>query len=185
VSKSNGKIVDGSVVEYEPKRPSFHDKPLTPLMMDRAKRVLSELTTGREETYSGAYRKVVDCSKKNDNTVRNEVSKLLKHPDVTALLEASKSRIDFNKARQKIFTAKLVHERLLWEADPDNNESASVRVKALELLGRDSGMFVGVAASEDPRSYEQALAELQHLIGDDSDELVTHEADSLIESGEC
>ena len=172
-----------NTVTYVPEEPETVAKPMSPLMLDRARRVLTELTTGRSETYTEAYRKVVDCSRKNDNTVRNEASRLVNHPDVVSLLKASKTKIAFNKARQKIYTSKHVHERLMWEADPDNNDSASVRVKALELLGKDSGMFQGEAASDDPNTYESTIAKLESFIGSDPEDFA-EDLVQLTEGGE-
>lgn len=87
------------------------------------------------DTLSGAYRKAYDCSNMTDASIYTDASKAMTNPAIVQRVNVlvrekqAKTQHDGPRIRQHVI------ERLHIEAtNPDN--PASVRVRALELLGK-------------------------------------------------
>lgn len=91
---------------------------------------MADLMTGAD-----AYRKAYNADNMAPHTIHNEACKLLARPDIAArintLIEQKRARSSHDAARIKA----SVIERLQIEAN-DSKNPASVRVRALELLGK-------------------------------------------------
>jgi hypothetical protein len=113
----------------------------------------------RGETLAVAYRAAYDAANMAPHTVHNEACKLMARPDIAARVNAlvqekqAKTQHDANRTRQYVI------ERLHTEASDPNNPP-SVRVRALELLGKlgDVGAFVERTSAEAAPSSQAELA---------------------------
>jgi hypothetical protein len=90
-------------------------------------------------TQADAYRDAYDAAGMQHTTVWNEASKLIRHPEVSARVEALKWEADAARRvllldREEAILARMEHEALTAKTD-------SARIRALELLGRHAGMF--------------------------------------------
>lgn len=96
------------------------------------------VATGR--TGIEAYRLAFDCPTSNDKTVARKVSSLMGKPAFRERVEAHRERIaeEYRKVWHR--TARDITAALWREAESAEN-GGSVRVRALELLGKDRGMF--------------------------------------------
>ena len=92
------------------------------------------------DSYTEAYRKAYDASKMSDQVVWNASSRLAKNEKVIAYITALKKKdATAVRAHEKLSKAWIL-ERLQGEAQNDKNPAAT-RVRALELLGKTSGLF--------------------------------------------
>ena len=92
------------------------------------------------DSYTDAYRKAYDASKMNDQVVWNSASRLAKNKKVMTYITALKKKdATAIEAHDKLSKAWIL-ERLQDEAQNDKNPAAT-RVRALELLGKTSGLF--------------------------------------------
>ena len=113
----------------------------------------------RGETLAVAYRSAYDAENMSPHTVHNEACKLMGRPDiaarVNALVQAKQAKTSHDAARIRSY----VIERLHVEAS-DTNNPPSVRVRAIELLGKlgDVGAFVERTATEAAPSSQGELA---------------------------
>ena len=91
-------------------------------------------------SYTDAYRKAYDASKMKDQVVWNAASRLAKNEKVLTYITALKKKdATAIEAHDKLSKAWIL-ERLQDEAQNDKNPAAT-RVRALELLGKTSGLF--------------------------------------------
>ena len=92
------------------------------------------------DSYTEAYRKAYDASRMADQVVWNAASRLAKNEKVVRYITALKKRdATAARAHDKLSKAWIL-ERLQDEARNDRNPAAT-RVRALELLGKTSGLF--------------------------------------------
>ncbi len=92
------------------------------------------------DSYTDAYRKAYDASKMKDQVVWNAASRLAKNKKVVTYITALKKKdATAIEAHDKLSKAWIL-ERLQDEARNDKNPAAT-RVRALELLGKTSGLF--------------------------------------------
>jgi len=92
------------------------------------------------DSYTDAYRKAYNASKMKDQVVWNAASRLAKNEKVQGYITALKKKdATAVKAHDKLSKAWIL-ERLQDEAQNDRNPAAT-RVRALELLGKTSGLF--------------------------------------------
>ena len=92
------------------------------------------------DSYTDAYRKAYNASKMKDQVVWNAASRLAKNEKVQGYITALKKKdATAVKAHDKLSKAWIL-ERLQDEAQNDGNPAAT-RVRALELLGKTSGLF--------------------------------------------
>ena len=91
------------------------------------------------DSYTDAYRKAYNASKMKDQVVWNAASRLAKNEKVQGYITALKKKdATAVKAHDKLSKAWIL-ERLQEEAQNDGNPAAT-RVRALELLGKTSGL---------------------------------------------
>ena len=92
------------------------------------------------DSYTEAYRKAYDASKMKDQVVWNAASRLAKNAKVmtyiTALKKKDATAVEAHDKLSKVW----ILERLQDEAQNEGNPAAT-RVRALELLGKTSGLF--------------------------------------------
>ena len=92
------------------------------------------------DSYTEAYRKAYDASKMKEQVVWNAASRLAKNAKVMTYITALKKKdATAIEAHDKLSKAWIL-ERLQDEARNDRNPAAT-RVRALELLGKTSGLF--------------------------------------------
>ena len=92
------------------------------------------------DSYTDAYRKAYTASKMKDQVVWNAASRLAKNEKVQGYITALKKQdATAVEAHDKLSKAWIL-ERLQDEAQNDRNPAAT-RVRALELLGKTSGLF--------------------------------------------
>ena len=112
----------------------------------------------RGETLAVAYRSAYDAENMSPHTVHNEACKLMGRPDiaarVNALVQAKQAKTSHDASRMRSF----VIERLHSEA-ADTSNPPSVRVRALELIGK---LDVVAAFSAKPQT-DEAAAPTQEL----------------------
>jgi len=92
------------------------------------------------DSYTEAYRKAYDASKMKEQVVWNAASRLAKNEKVLTYITALKKKdATAIRAHDKL-SKDWILERLQDEAQNDKNPAAT-RVRALELLGKTSGLF--------------------------------------------
>ena len=92
------------------------------------------------DSYTDAYRKAYDASNMKDQVVWNASSRLAKNSKVVQHITALKKRdVTAQLAHEKL-SKDWVVQRLQDEAQSEKNPAAT-RVRALELLGKTSGLF--------------------------------------------
>lgn len=99
-----------------------------------------------------AYRLAFDCPTSSDRTLRRKVTALVGRPAFKAKVEEHRARIaeEYRKVWHK--TARDITAALWREAESQEN-GGGVRVRALELLGKDRGMF-----KEAPQKAEKNMS---------------------------
>lgn len=113
-----------------------------------------------------SYRLAFDCPTSSAKTISRKVSSLLARPDIRQQIEQHKQAHRQAHERAMIRTAKDV-TRALWAEAESQENGGSVRVRALELLGKDLGMFsdnkgLADASHKSPTQIEQ---EIKTLLG--------------------
>ena len=92
------------------------------------------------DSYTDAYRKAYDASKMKEQVVWNAASRLAKNAKVMTYITALKKKdATAIEAHDRLSKAWIL-ERLQDEAQNEGNPAAT-RVRALELLGKTSGLF--------------------------------------------
>jgi hypothetical protein len=92
------------------------------------------------DSYTDAYRKAYDASNMKDQVVWNASSRLAKNKKVQLHIDALKKRDATAVKAQEKLSKDWVVQRLQDEAQNSKNPAAT-RVRALELLGKTSGLF--------------------------------------------
>jgi hypothetical protein len=87
-----------------------------------------------------AYRLAFDCPTSSDRTIQRKVAGLLAKPSIREEIEQHRARLRAAHERATLRTAKDV-TRALWAEAESMENGGNVRVRALELLGRNLGMF--------------------------------------------
>ena len=131
-------------------------RPLTPSQMDYARGLIEGKTM--RQAYRDAY---PDC-KANDASVQSAAFKLSRDPRVQTMVRAAWEQTQEVLAEDRAAAQRWVMLRLVGlskDADSDAN-----RLRALEMLGRASGLFKAEQPREQPLTAEQLKRELgQHL----------------------
>ena len=133
------------------------------LTLKQAKFV-EEVSEGSSQ--SNAYRKAYDTSQMAPKTVWEESSRLRRHPKVAARI----IELEAEKAHRQRIQALSREERILkeLEAVAFGDGPASAKLKAIELLGKNLGLFKPKEVPEVERSEDDittALSEkLQKLL---------------------
>ena len=141
------------------------DKRLTPVM----RRFCRAVASGTHKSYSDAYAATYAVSGCSRRTVRNEASRLVRHPLVTAELARLERLADLEASRSRVSTKRYVTQALRVEAEGVADSTAASRVRSLELLGRSAGLFpsqveVGLHPGGVPVSEAETLAEIEALL---------------------
>jgi hypothetical protein len=92
------------------------------------------------DSYTDAYRKAYDASKMKDQVVWNAASRLAKNEKVLTYITALKKKDATAVEAHEKLSKDWIVQRLQDEAQNDKNPAAT-RVRALELLGKTSGLF--------------------------------------------
>lgn len=112
-----------------------------------------------------AYRLAFDCPTSSDRTLRRKVTALVGRPAFKAKVEEHRARIaeEYKKVWHK--TARDITAALWREAESAEN-GGSVRVRALELLGKDRGMFKEgpQKASDKTLTVEEAESQIRAML---------------------
>lgn len=118
-------------------------------------------------TGADAYRKAYNAENMAPHTIHNEACKLLARPDITARINALIERKRMKSSHDAARIKASVIERLQIEAN-DIKNPASVRVRALELLGKmtDVSLFTDRIETKavDDRSADAIKEELQQRL---------------------
>ena len=111
-----------------------------------------------------AYKKAYSAISQNEATVGAAANRLMNHPKVKRLLEASWNKQEKNIIMDAQRTRLHIMEELLKHSG-DEEVQISARLKALELMGKAVGMFVDkVEQKVETINAEQLKTELsQHL----------------------
>ena len=118
-----------------------------------------------------AYRAAYECANMGSHAIHCEASQLAAHPEVTQRLLAHQTSVERSELSHAATRRRWIVERLTHEAT--NSTSDAARVRALELLGKDSAVkmwtevqeHVEVDASPD-EVREQLEARLTALLAD-------------------
>jgi len=125
---------------------------------------VEEVSEGSSQ--SNAYRKAYDTSQMEPKTVWEESSRLRRHPKVAARI----IELEAEKAYRQRIQALSREERILkeLEAVAFGDGPVSAKLKAIELLGKNLGLFTPKEVPEVERSEDEittALSEkLQRLL---------------------
>ena len=87
-----------------------------------------------------AYRIAFECPNSTDRTVQRKVTYLLARPDMREAIAKAKARMQSEYERASLRTARDITLALWREAESRENTGA-MRIRALELLGKEQGMF--------------------------------------------
>ena len=133
-----------------------------------------------------AYREAYD-SGGNPNTERVEAHRLANNPNVAPMIEERRMEIARVAQRSARSRSAWVIERLVEEAEGGEDSNASARIRALEILGKASGLFDAAGDRESKRKeatqeeLERELAvrlsELHPALGSIDTERVVSEID--------
>jgi hypothetical protein len=105
-----------------------------------------------------AYRQAFNTSKMKPRTVSNDASRLVRHPGVTAAIEAYRAVFETRNRMLALQRDERIWERV-WELAEGEEVPPAVKVKALDLAARLCGMF-GRPRDEAPLSAAEIEAEL-------------------------
>lgn len=113
--------------------------------------------------YSSAYRQAYDASSMRPATVHCEASRLRRNPEVAARLNELSTRADEVTAASAADTRRWVIERLREEAV--GADTATARLKGLELLGKAAGLFQERKDDKpDRRSSVELLMDIERVL---------------------
>ena len=87
---------------------------------------------------AAAYRAAYDTANMGSHAIHCEASQLAAHPEVTARLLAHQTSVERSELSHAATRRRWIVERLTHEAT--NSTSDAARVRALELLGKDSSV---------------------------------------------
>ena len=128
---------------------------------------------GKGMTQADAYKSAYDCEKMSDNAIYTEAWKLVsQHPELTRRILSHKAGIEKAALTSALTRRHWIVKRLEHEAT--SAESDAARVRALELLGKDSQVKLWSDVVETIESEEtpdevraQLEARLTALLGQD------------------
>ncbi len=131
--------------------------------------VSSSRPTKKQETFAKlvgdgvpqveAYREAYD-SGGNPNTERVEAHRLANNPNVAPMIESRRVEIARVAQRSARSRSAWVIERLVEEAEGGDDSNAAARIRALEILGKASGLFDG-AGDREAKRKEATQEELE------------------------
>ena len=145
IPEENQRLMDDSKKSLDPKK-------LTPKQARFARLVASG--TQQVDAYRDAY-----DTHGSSNSQRVSASRLANHPNVARQIGANTAEIQRVTARTARSRSGWIIQRLISEAE-DLENTGAIRVKALEVLGKASGLFSGEADRAERRK-SSTEAELQ------------------------
>lgn len=110
-----------------------------------------------------AYRIAFSNQTGSDRTIGRKVSSLTSKPVFRAEVEKQRAVLQQQYERATLRTARHITEALWREAESAEN-GGGVRVRALELLGKDRGMFGQGGQQERPQSTEEVEQQIRQLL---------------------
>ena len=115
-------------------------------------------------TFTSAYRASYDTQNMSQKTVWEESSRLRRHPKVAARI----IELEAEKAHRQRIQALSREERILkeLEAVAFGDGPISAKLKAIELLGKNLGLFKPKEVSEVERSQEEIENDLIRKLSD-------------------
>lgn len=129
----------------------------------KQERFLAEMIRGA--TQADAYRAAYDAKGMKPSAVYSEASLLAAHPEVTRRLLAHEASIERAALTSSLTRRRWIVERLEHEAA--HAESDAARVRALELLGKDSSVRMWSEVQEHievEASPDELRAQLEHRL---------------------
>ena len=123
---------------------------------------INEVSEGSSQ--SNAYRKAYDTSQMAPKTVWEESSRLRRHPKVAARI----IELEAEKAHRQRIQALSREERILkeLEAVAFGEGPVSAKLKAIELLGKNLGLFKPKEVPKVERSQEEIEKDLIRTLSD-------------------
>ena len=123
---------------------------------------VEEVSEGSSQ--SNAYRKAYDTSQMEPKTVWEESSRLRRHPKVAARI----IELEAEKAHRQRIQALSREERILkeLEAVAFGDGPISAKLKAIELLGKNLGLFKPKEVPDVERSEEEIENDLIRTLSD-------------------
>lgn len=111
-----------------------------------------------------AYRLAFDNQTGSDVTIKRKVSSICGKPAFRAEVERQRALIQQAHDQAMLRTAKDI-TRALWREAESQDNGGNVRVRALELLGRDRGMFGGNAQKSEQNMTESEIeAQIREML---------------------
>ena len=114
-------------------------RPLTAKQEAFFKALTSGGPDGKGMTQADAYKSAYDCENMSDNAIYTEAWKLVtQHPEMTQRILAHQASVERAALTSALTRRRWIVERL--EREATHAESDAARVRALELLGKDSSV---------------------------------------------
>ena len=144
---------------------SKKDKPYLRVVRD------TDRLTGKQEAFaqqvakgsvlSDAYREAYNAENMKDKTIWEEACKLAQHPKVSARIKAIQSDMETDRRMLRLRREEYVLRRLQEEAE--GADTSSSKIRALELLGKTTGLFADktiIENSDNDKTAEQLEDEI-------------------------
>lgn len=125
------------------------------------------IASGSGMSLADAYREAYDAENMSPAAIRTEASKLASHPDITLMVEQIKSQERRAQLAQTTSDKERVLQRLreLSASETEIDSGDGTRLRAVELLGKASGVFaVSGDDSEVTKTSSELMAELEVML---------------------
>ena len=132
---------------------------------DKQREFVGKIIEGN--SLADSYRAAYDAEGMQAQTVRREAHRLTKSHNVAAMLDGARQEEARGIQRSLSLRRRWILERLVGEAEADDSPPAA-RVRALELLARQAGLFDSAEDRSDARanaSEADLAAELEARLG--------------------
>ena len=139
-----------------------------PKLTAKQHRFATKMATGKL-SMADAYRQSYSADNMKAATIRTEASKLMANPHVTSMISTLRGRIEAACAASALSDRDIVLSKLRLLVD-HALPSDSVKVRALELLGKSCGVFAEVVEHKEHRSPEQILDDIDKRLAADEHE---------------
>jgi hypothetical protein len=128
----------------------------------KQERFVSEMVKGG--TQADAYRAAYEADGMKPSAIYTEANRLMGNPEIARRLRASRDSIERSAVSSALSRRRWIVERLTAESQDMTDGTSSSRVRALEMLGRDSEVAMWrdeVSISTSEASAETVRAELE------------------------
>ena len=113
---------------------------------------------------TAAYETAYECENMSRAAMRNEASKLMSNPDIAMMVESIRSENEAKKLQSlralELNDREKVLSRLRYFLDHAENTD-STKLMAAKLLGQTVGLFKDVTITEDARSSDDIVRQLE------------------------